>query len=69
MLINKYEIVVRSATMLFKVIFFMMTCLFTFNLCLGNPNMVMALAGNKADLLDAKKVAAEASIPFFSLPV
>jgi len=27
----------------------------------GNPNMVMALAGNKADLLDAKKVEAEAS--------
>ncbi|KAJ6875975.1 ras-related protein RABF2a [Populus alba x Populus x berolinensis] len=27
----------------------------------GNPNMVMALAGNKADLLDARKVAAEAS--------
>uniref|UniRef100_A0A7N2LS38 Uncharacterized protein n=1 Tax=Quercus lobata TaxID=97700 RepID=A0A7N2LS38_QUELO len=26
----------------------------------GNPNMVMALAGNKADLLDAKKVEAEA---------
>ncbi|KAK4588916.1 hypothetical protein RGQ29_019783 [Quercus rubra] len=25
----------------------------------GNPNMVMALAGNKADLLDAKKVEAE----------
>ncbi|KAF5752815.1 ras-related protein RABF2b [Tripterygium wilfordii] len=25
----------------------------------GNPNMVMALAGNKSDLLDAKKVAAE----------
>ncbi|XP_074331381.1 ras-related protein RABF2b isoform X1 [Apium graveolens] len=25
----------------------------------GNPNMVMALAGNKADLLDSKKVAAE----------
>jgi small GTP-binding protein len=25
----------------------------------GNPNMVMALAGNKADLLDAKKVTAE----------
>lgn len=25
----------------------------------GNPNMVMALAGNKADLLDARKVAAE----------
>ena len=70
MLINKHEIVVRSVTMLFKVIFFMTTCLFIpFNLCLGNPNMVMALAGNKADLLDAKKVAAEASIPFFLLPV
>ncbi|XP_052488807.1 ras-related protein RABF2b isoform X2 [Gossypium raimondii] len=27
----------------------------------GNPNMVMALAGNKADLLDARKVAAEAT--------
>ncbi|KAJ0082108.1 hypothetical protein Patl1_11810 [Pistacia atlantica] len=27
----------------------------------GNPNMVMALAGNKADLLDARKVTAEAS--------
>ncbi|KAF4362483.1 hypothetical protein F8388_019766 [Cannabis sativa] len=26
----------------------------------GNPNMVMALAGNKADLLEARKVAAEA---------
>ncbi|XP_022715431.1 ras-related protein RABF2a-like isoform X2 [Durio zibethinus] len=25
----------------------------------GNPNMVMALAGNKADVLDARKVAAE----------
>ncbi|CAD5333999.1 unnamed protein product [Arabidopsis thaliana] len=25
----------------------------------GNPNMVMALAGNKADLLDARKVSAE----------
>ncbi|WMV15415.1 hypothetical protein MTR67_008800 [Solanum verrucosum] len=25
----------------------------------GNPNMVMALAGNKADLLDARKVVAE----------
>ncbi|KAI3466913.1 hypothetical protein Pfo_023576 [Paulownia fortunei] len=25
----------------------------------GNPNMVMALAGNKSDLLDAKKVASE----------
>ncbi|EYU43701.1 hypothetical protein ABFS83_13G186700 [Erythranthe nasuta] len=25
----------------------------------GNPNMVMALAGNKSDLLDARKVAAE----------
>ncbi|KAJ6671916.1 DRAB5-RELATED [Salix viminalis] len=25
----------------------------------GNPNMVMALAGNKADLLDARKVTAE----------
>ncbi|CAK7336947.1 unnamed protein product [Dovyalis caffra] len=25
----------------------------------GNPNMVMALAGNKADLLDSRKVAAE----------
>ncbi|KAF9668162.1 hypothetical protein SADUNF_Sadunf15G0100200 [Salix dunnii] len=30
----------------------------------GNPNMVMALAGNKADLLDARKVAAEASSSF-----
>lgn len=29
---------------------------------LGNLNMVMALAGNKSDLLDAKKVASEASI-------
>ncbi|KAJ0017010.1 hypothetical protein Pint_11622 [Pistacia integerrima] len=28
---------------------------------IGNPNMVMALAGNKADLLDARKVTAEAS--------
>ncbi|KAK2983956.1 hypothetical protein RJ640_009679 [Escallonia rubra] len=27
----------------------------------GNSNMVMALAGNKADLVDARKVAAEAS--------
>ncbi|KAL9453007.1 hypothetical protein AB3S75_008742 [Citrus x aurantiifolia] len=27
----------------------------------GNPNMVMALAGNKADLLDARKVTAEAT--------
>ncbi|KAB5532285.1 hypothetical protein DKX38_018955 [Salix brachista] len=27
----------------------------------GNPNMVMALAGNKADLLDARKVTAEAN--------
>ncbi|KAJ6358355.1 hypothetical protein OIU76_000121 [Salix suchowensis] len=25
----------------------------------GNPNMVMALAGNKADLLDSRKVTAE----------
>ena len=25
----------------------------------GNPNMVMALAGNKADLLDARKVSPE----------
>jgi len=25
----------------------------------GNPNMVMALAGNKADMLDARKVEAE----------
>lgn len=31
----------------------------------GNPNMVMALAGNKSDLLDGRKVAAEVSIyPF-----
>ncbi|XP_061953316.1 ras-related protein RABF2a-like [Populus nigra] len=30
----------------------------------GNPNMVMALAGNKADLLDARKVAAEATQVF-----
>jgi hypothetical protein len=29
--------------------------------------MVMALAGNKADLLDAKKVAAEASTLFLLL--
>uniref|UniRef100_A0A9I9DPS6 Ras-related protein RABF2b n=1 Tax=Cucumis melo TaxID=3656 RepID=A0A9I9DPS6_CUCME len=29
----------------------------------GNPNMVMALAGNKSDLLDSRKVAAEASTP------
>ncbi|KAK6150200.1 hypothetical protein DH2020_017725 [Rehmannia glutinosa] len=28
----------------------------------GNPNMVMALAGNKSDLLDGRKVAPEASI-------
>ncbi|XP_060676276.1 ras-related protein RABF2a isoform X2 [Ziziphus jujuba] len=27
----------------------------------GNPNMVVALAGNKADLLEARKVAAEAT--------
>ncbi|KAL9681354.1 hypothetical protein QQ045_013137 [Rhodiola kirilowii] len=27
----------------------------------GNPNMVVALAGNKADLLDARKVATEAT--------
>lgn len=25
----------------------------------GNPNMIMALAGNKSDMLDARKVAAE----------
>ncbi|KAJ6889156.1 ras-related protein RABF2a [Populus alba x Populus x berolinensis] len=31
----------------------------------GNPNMVMALAGNKADLLDARKVTAEASSSFY----
>lgn len=30
-------------------------------LLLGNANMVMALAGNKADLLDARKVAPEVS--------
>ncbi|MBA0865978.1 hypothetical protein Goshw_016809, partial [Gossypium schwendimanii] len=37
----------------------------------GNPGMVMALAGNKVDLLDARKVAAEASYQFLlhiSLP-
>ncbi|KAE8715068.1 Ras-related protein Rab-5A [Hibiscus syriacus] len=33
----------------------------------GNPNMVMALAGNKADLLDARKVEPEASFQFFFL--
>lgn len=27
----------------------------------GNPNLVMALAGNKADLEDKRKVSAEAS--------
>lgn len=39
----------------------MFICLTFFYLTLapGNPNMVMALAGNKADLLDARKVAAE----------
>lgn len=30
-------------------------------LCVGNPNMVMALAGNKADLEDKRKVAADVS--------
>ena len=30
----------------------------------GNPNMVMALAGNKADLEDKRKVTVEASIFF-----
>uniref|UniRef100_A0A6N2MJQ1 Uncharacterized protein n=1 Tax=Salix viminalis TaxID=40686 RepID=A0A6N2MJQ1_SALVM len=33
----------------------------------GNPNMVMALAGNKADLLDARKVTAEASSSFYAI--
>ncbi|KAG6753357.1 hypothetical protein POTOM_043417 [Populus tomentosa] len=32
-----------------------------------NPNMVMALAGNKADLLDARKVTAEASSSFYAI--
>ena len=36
-------------------------------LLLGNPNMVTALAGNKADLLDARKVTAEASISISAL--
>jgi len=31
---------------------------------IGNPNMVMALAGNKSDLLDARKVTAEVSKSF-----
>ena len=43
--------------------FLMLNFFFSFS-CEGNPNMVMALAGNKADLLDAKKVAAEASYQF-----
>ncbi|KAB1222148.1 Ras-related protein RABF2b [Morella rubra] len=33
----------------------------------GNPNMVMALAGNKADLVDTRKVAAEANATGFVL--
>lgn len=36
--------------------------LFYLTLAPGNSNMVMALTGNKADLLDARKVAAEVSI-------
>ncbi|CAN1327697.1 Ras-related protein RABF2a, partial [Linum perenne] len=35
----------------------------------GNPNMVMALAGNKADLLDERKVEAKASISTSWLPL
>lgn len=31
----------------------------------GNPNMVMALAGNKADLEDRRKVTAEVSCNFW----
>ncbi|KAG7019431.1 Ras-related protein RABF2b [Cucurbita argyrosperma subsp. argyrosperma] len=34
----------------------------------GNPNMVMALAGNKSDMLDSRSVAAEASTPNPSFP-
>lgn len=33
----------------------------------GNPNMVMALAGNKADLEDKRSVTSEVSSNFLSL--
>lgn len=33
----------------------------------GNPNMVVAFAGNKADLEDKRKVTAEVSITVFSV--
>jgi hypothetical protein len=33
----------------------------------GNPNMVVAFAGNKADLEDKRKVTAEVSIIVFSV--
>jgi hypothetical protein len=32
----------------------------------GNPNMVVAFAGNKADLEDKRKVTAEVSVIVFS---
>lgn len=35
-----------------------------FGIVTGNPNMVMALAGNKADLEDKRKVTAEVSTTF-----
>jgi hypothetical protein len=35
----------------------------------GNPNMVMALAGNKADLEDRRKVSADVSFYFIYLVV
>lgn len=36
-----------------------------FRVVAGNPNMVVALAGNKADLEDKRKVTTEVSAIFF----
>lgn len=45
-----------------KIEFFCRTTYLFVHFAQGNPNMVMALAGNKSDMLDARKVAPEASI-------
>lgn len=52
-------LLVYNLRLLVSVISFI--CCHVIFLLIGNPNMVMALAGNKSDLLDARKVTAEVS--------
>jgi len=46
---------------------FSYTCYQRTRFVAGNPNMVVAFAGNKADLEDKRKVTAEVSIIVFSV--